>query len=1102
MTDVAIPWAPRVVLCDRVFRLPVVAAGEVRLQASGFDQLDRRYSQRDGAWYFYLRTPATAGRYRIEARTAETPSAVAVDVTVADLGQLRAPHHFNGVDWPRRWPLGAAWLSTKRRQTLKDLAAGKVDEVVLNWWLRASDDEVWQALPKAEFPQAHYVNVRQGCPRCGTAIFAHHGFYPWQWPALEEGFKARCPACGLEAPSNDLAAGDFTSGPLADDGFGYFDEDGRIYLFAATRHRNQVSAFGGGIAALTARLRQEYEPQVACRLGLMLLRYAVETCYVAAVPQFRYGPSKEAEEPWDWGQTDWAVADEPVAALYRKGMLRYSIDVPIVAEGMALAYDTLWPYMQGETGWIDAANAQGLALEGPAAGMGLIEEMLACQLQCLMDGGGLSNLPRTSVGALVLLRCLDRDDAQAPMDWLYDHGHERLRVFATNNFFPDGTPPEATGGYNNTHTRGLFDLEHHLRALRSLHPRAYPLQRYPSLTNGERAVRIALAPYETVLLGRAVFGFGDGASAGVQGPLPDQPHEPLDAEAVKQAMRLTQDKAVARLAYRGGQYQPLGTTVHDGVGFAILRTGENPERAAAGIVYGDASLHRHRDLMDVQLFAHGRPFLSDLGYPQSWASVDDWEGHWATHNSMWGVVPGVEPLELPYDTPYFYLKALAGRGCLRHLLQADGVQVVEVEAQRWAWDMARRRWYRPGVHIRRLLALVETDGDGVALVDLARVRGGGQHWRCCRGLEGNFIGGENWRQQPGTLAGQKVERGQLEAVSHRDLAGLAYMDQVALHEGDALQGHWLSRHEGGVRLDLHTVGVTPGTNLMRARATAVMGAPEESKYCYQALAWERRPQAEDEPTCIDLVFEPRVGPSCLTRVAAIEGEDPEAAGVELQTAAGRSIRLYWSPAADGVSRFADGTEMDGALGAEIDGRLYGMGGQYVGRGNRRVRSKYNLQTGRIAALDRDACTVEIEAADGVEVGDRLALPAAQGGRTYRVDAVDRIAADRQRLKLDISSVLGRSQIVEVDGVRLRLGHFILARTAYLHGACLEMEEGEGWGRITSAFNPDAGSTEIELERPLPGLAAGQWVRAVSYVVGDRFACAPLYGEEKYAEEKK
>lgn len=75
------------------------------------------------------------------------------------------------------------------------------------------------------------------------------------------------------------------------------------------------------------------------------------------------------------------------------------------------------------------------------------------------------------------------------------------------------------------------------------------------------------------------------------------------------------------------------------LGLPILRTNEIPERAAVGIIYGDATGHRHQDLLDVQFYAFDQPFLTDLGYPQSWASVKYWEGDWGSHNSAWGLYP-------------------------------------------------------------------------------------------------------------------------------------------------------------------------------------------------------------------------------------------------------------------------------------------------------------------------------------------------------------------------------------------------------------------------------------------------------------------------------
>ena len=1076
-------------MTGRSFRLPAVSKGDVELSYRGFSLEHQRYSAADGAHYFYLRAPEQAGLYTLSAQ--QGAATHSQSIRVCDLNGLRTPHEYNGEQWPRRWPLGQPWTSSKTRQTLQDLPHTRKANPALDWWLSCDYHALWHGLPPAERPQAHYVNVTQGCPRCGKAIFAHHGFYPWIWPDAGQGAQARCPACGLEASSNALDDGDWHSGPYPDDGFGYVDDNGHIYLFAATHHRNQVIAFGSGIAALTDHIRgAEHSTDDRDRLVLMLLRYAQETLYVATAAQFRYGPSKEREEPWAWGQTDWAAQADPVGALYRKGLLRYSIDVPIIAQTMALAYDTVWPHIQQNNGnWLQRARALGLTMTDGGDGVQLVEEMLAVQLQCLIDGGGLSNFPRSSIGALVLLQALDRSDLEQPLEWLYDRSQERLRTFVSNNFFSDGTPPEATGGYNDTHSMGLFELEENLQRLRTLHPSTYPAERYPSLLSERRAARIACAPHEIVLLGRAILGFGDGASAGVQGPLNDTPYAPMGGRLLERALTQLDDPRVQALRQEPQTHRSLGTTIHDAAGIAVLRTGGTPERAAVGAVYGDAWLHRHMDLLDVQLFAHGQPFLSDLGYPQSWTSVGQWEAHWATHNTGWGVVDGVNPIHWPSDTPFYFLKALAGRGKLRRFAQADGVQIVEVEVERWAWDAERMRWFRPGVSMRRLLALIETDGDSVALVDMIRIHGGQQHWRSCRGLEGTFTGAGHWSEQPGTAAGPTIERGQTDQVSHDDLIALAYMDAVRSYDGPTRwQGQWQSRHDAETRLDIHQLGSNTDMDLLCARSTATLGNPDDSRYCYNGLLWSRCPTPDEPTTRIDLVFEPSVGPAALVEVKAIEGSG-QSAGTRLRTHTGRTINLYWNPdSAETVCTFTDGTTLSEGVGWTVDDRHHAAARHFTTR-QRSVQDNPPIE-GTIIALDRSNCTIDVDGLSAIEPGARVTINPDGRGHTYRVEAVQALSARRFRLALDVDSLLGRGQIRQTDGRQVVLDHFIAARTGNLHSTRLQIQGDEPWAIIEEAINPDAQSTQLWLHAPIPDAEPSTWVEAVDYVVGDRIRYEP------------
>ena len=1067
-----IAWCPRLLLRGRALRLPVQTRSDpLALTAPGFVELDRRYSRRDGAWFLYLRAPDQSGDYELSVH--QQQASASATIQVRDLNQLRQTTTCNGARWPRRWPLERNYAPCKRRQTLRDEALADPDAAAVNYWLSLDDAALWRQLPPAEMPRAHFVNVHQGCPACGTEIFRHGGFYPWQRSHRPADYRSRCPNCRAVFPSNDLAAADYTGGDHPDDGYGYFDAAGHIFLFAATYARDQVRTFGAGLDQLTRHLRQAPDDdRAARRLALMLLRYAEEILYLAAAPQFRYGASEGVEKPWPWGQTDWGLEQ-----LGRKGMMRYSIDVPYISETLALAYDAVWPLLQQDGELAERACDQGLPTAAPQDLVALVEEMLACQLQCALDGGAASNLPRVSQGALVLLRALDRPDAEDVLTWLYDRGPDRLRTFGVNNFFPDGTPPEATGGYNSIHSNGLFALEHQLRALRQLHPQAYPESRFPSLVADPRAARVAAVPCEITTIGRSWLQFGDGSAPGSAAQLGKARedgklatpvfHAPLDAEALSRAVEFTGDNRVAQLhaSIAEGRHPPLGTTIHDGAGLAVLRTGEAPERAALGIVYGDTTGHRHQDLLDVQLFYGGYVFLGDLGYPQSWASIDKWEAHWATHNTAWGSVAELDQ------------GRISGRGRLLRYLAAPGVQILDVAAERWAWDGTR--WYKPGVSFRRLLALIETDGNGVAAVDMMRISGGAEHWRICRGCAADFATDLVQTPRTGTIAGAHIDRGDLGDLTHPDYAALAYMDAVAtLNAPSAWRGSW--QLDAGAHLDLHQLAFN-GSAILTARATAIMGRPEESNYAFRPVVWRG---GGASTTCIDLVFEPRLGAATLAAARSIAGPDA-AAGVELTTRAGRRIALYWSPGSQQV-HFADGVGLDGALAADIDGELYTCGA-------RRCKNRafaHAIEHGAILGVDPSTCTLDVEGLADIAVGDRIVVNPHGRGRGYRVEAIEHLDADRLRLRLDITTLLGRTRVLSAAESLIEMDHHLIARTGYLHGARLLRADG-AWAEITDAHNPDAGRTTVRTTSAWPDLAPGEWLEVVDCVAGDEVLFEPV-----------
>jgi hypothetical protein len=579
-----------------------------------------------------------------------------------------------------------------------------------------------------------------------------------------------------------------------------------------------------------------------------------------------------------------------------------------------------------------------------------------------------------------------------------------------------------------------------------------------------RAARVALAPHEISMTGGAYLGFGDGGGP-VQSPQDtDAFHAPLAPRALAWAAQYTADEAVARIhaAVTARQFVSQGMTILDGVGLAVLRSAGTPEHAAAGIVYGDTSGHRHQDLLDVQLWVKGQPFLSDLGYPQSWASRVRWEGHWATHNTVWATIPGVS-------------SNLAGRGRVLRSIEMEGLQLIEIEAARWIQgqdDQNPSHWTQTDVRFRRLLALLQTDEDGVVLVDLSRVQGGDEHFRLCRGLEGELeILDATTTPRTGTLAGPDVERGDHESLPHTDHRGLAWMDEVeAVAQTDGWCGRWHSRRNDDAEMDMHVLRAS-GTQALTGRATATMGTPESSTYSYRTVCW-RIPERTQEASNFDLVFEPRLGPTNLTSVRRIDAQHESAIGVDIRTRRGRHLQLRWSP--EGDTSFAG--EPSGALRIDLDDKTIVTGAPCKAT---------------ITALDREVGWIEVDGLVGIGVGDRLIINPDGRGHNYRV--VDcQVVDGGQRLGLDVTSILGRSRVEKLEGAQLLGRYTVFTRTGYLQGArlCADLLGDTQGIEILQAWNPDAHHTQFEL-RTAPTLGVTEWGWVVDYVVGDTVAWEPI-----------
>ncbi len=188
---------------------------------------------------------------------------------------------------------------------------------------------------------------------------------------------------------------------------------------------------------------------------------------------------------------------------------------------------------------------------------------------------------------------------------------------------------------------------------------------------------------------------------------------------------------------------PPGSTLAPVKGIAIMRTGEGDERAALYFDYGYAhAAHSHADRLNINLFAHDREFLPEMGYPEYMDAIQPTPGGWTTHTASHVTVEVNEKRQLE-----------GVFGDLHGFVHAPWIKYVDASCED-AYVHADVDLYR------RTLALIDIPG-GAYVVDIFRVRGGEQHDYLFHGPPvdvtlRNITMSESRR---GTLAGEDVEFG-------------------------------------------------------------------------------------------------------------------------------------------------------------------------------------------------------------------------------------------------------------------------------------------------------------------------------------------------------
>ena len=191
------------------------------------------------------------------------------------------------------------------------------------------------------------------------------------------------------------------------------------------------------------------------------------------------------------------------------------------------------------------------------------------------------------------------------------------------------------------------------------------------------------------------------------------------------------------------QAPPLKSTLAPVRGFAVMRTGTGDNRTEIFLDFGYAhAAHSHADRLNINIFAAGREFIPEMGYPEYMDSIAPSPGGWTTHTVSHVTVEVNEKRQLE-----------GVFGDLHAFVEADGLRYVDASCE--------DAYVHCGVTLyRRSLALIDIP-DGAYTVDIFRVRGGNKHDYLFHSFprDAALDGPTLSATRNGTLAGENVEFG-------------------------------------------------------------------------------------------------------------------------------------------------------------------------------------------------------------------------------------------------------------------------------------------------------------------------------------------------------
>ncbi len=583
-------------------------------------------------------------------------------------------------------------------------------------WLSWEDKDLFNLIQPPNISRAFNVGT-EGCPKCGKEIFEVGGTYPWKLD-IKNPLKVECPICGGVFPDEDHP----------DPGRGWVGPTGHKYWFIGyANHWNLYEKLLPGIRYLARAYLLTGDPKYSHKSAVLLYRAAEVYPGMDYHVQSRYGELQEKNGARYEGKF--------VNKIWETGVLHM----------LSESYDSIWETID------DDEELQALVGKTGEEIRGFIEaNLLEEGIEAVFDkriSGNYGMHQRALIYA-----ALSRD--QGPVDeWLDsvvdgihpDIRHIGLEYALYNLVYQDGVPYETSPGYNFSWIRNISEIAQTLNwAGRNM----FENPKMKTLYEGV---------LDVVQCGQHTPSLGD--SGNVWRGLVGQ-----DAYTFQAAYRAYSDERYRGFLEKFGAtgesgfttfetlfypsiepttetLQPQEPRLLDGYGMAILNNAS--DTISMSLYYGYKGGHGHYDRLHFEIFANGWPMTPDLGYPDFMNAyvpgIFSWSKNTIAHNTV---------------TVDAGRQVNNERGIVNSFVGSDRVRLVEVDAP---------ATYPQCETYRRLLLMVDVDGENSYFVDFFTVEGGDQHDYSLHGPPGEFesIGGEWTEPASGTLAGATVEVGEL-----------------------------------------------------------------------------------------------------------------------------------------------------------------------------------------------------------------------------------------------------------------------------------------------------------------------------------------------------